>query len=381
VWGLEPRKVSCSREGSSTIFKASSIIIAPGGMERPVPFPGWTLPGVLGAGAADIILRTGGTLTKDPEAPVVLAGNGPLLLLLACHLLESGANIAAWLDTGYWSKRLFSAALMPVSLLDSPYLNKGLSMARKIAKNKVPIVVGAKNIRAVGTDHIEKVIYEARGKQHEIATTCLLRHEGIIPRTHILNSLNAVHIWDKLQRYWYPDTDIYGATSIEGIHLAGDAGYVHGGDASQIKGRLAGIDVARRIGIIGKKEAHFRSRDLLKTLKTMRIARGFLRYVFAPNPSIFKVLDSTMVCRCEAVTAGDIRKVVREGNSNVNDVKLFTRCGMGQCQGRMCGPALAELTAAELTRSPEFVGTLQVRQPFRPVSLESYCELNSPGKA
>lgn len=380
VWGLESGKVSCRRESSCTIYKASSIIIAPGGMERPVPFPGWTLPGVLGAGAADIILRTGGTLTKDLKAPVVLAGNGPLLLLLACHLLDSGANIAAWLDTGYWSKRLFSVALMPASLLDSPYLKKGLKMARKIVNNKVPIVVGAKNIRVTGEGHIEKVIYEARGKQHEIASECFVRHEGIIPRTHILNSLNADHKWDKLQRYWYPKTDIYGATSVDGIHLVGDAGYVHGGDASQIKGSLAGIDVARRLGVIGKREALYRSRDLLKTLRTTRIARGFLRYVFAPNPSIFKMLDRTMVCRCEAVTAGDIRKVVREGNSNVNEVKLFTRCGMGQCQGRMCGPALAELTADELSCSPEPVGTLQVRQPFRPVSLQSYCELHSPEK-
>ncbi len=375
VWGLEPRKVSCTIEDKSTIFQPSSLLIAPGGMERPVPFPGWTLPGVMGAGGADIILRTGGTLTKDINAPVVLAGNGPLLLLLACHLIESRANIAAWLDTGYWSRRLFSASLMPASLLDYPYLKKGFSMARKIMKNKIPIVFGAKNIRAMGEDHLEKVVYDVRGKQHEILTTCLLRHEGIIPRTHILNSLGAKHRWDNLQRYWYPATDMSGCTSIDGIHLAGDAGYVHGGDLSQLKGRLAGIDVARRLGVISKTEAAFRSKDLLKKLNSMRIARGFLRYIFAPNPNIFDVSDNTMVCRCEAVTAGEIRKAVQEGNSNVNEVKLFTRCGMGQCQGRMCGPPLAEITAAELSRSPKTVGSLQTRQPFRPVSLGNFCDL------
>ncbi len=111
----------------------------------------------------------------------------------------------------------------------------------------------------------------------------------------------------------------------------------------------------------------------------MRVARGFLRYVFAPNPAIFNVPDETLVCRCECVTAGDIRKAVAEGFRDVNEVKRFTRCGMGQCQGRMCGPALAEITAAAQSKAPDAVGCLQVRQPFRPVSLENYCNLNLPG--
>ena len=97
VWGLEPHRVSCTMNGKAEELAASHIIVAPGGMERPVPFPGWTLPGVMGAGGADILLRSGGTLSADKNAPVVLAGNGPLLLLLAGHLLEAGVPIAAWL--------------------------------------------------------------------------------------------------------------------------------------------------------------------------------------------------------------------------------------------------------------------------------------------
>ena len=95
VWGLEPHRVSCTMNGKAEELTASHIIVAPGGMERPVPFPGWTLPGVMGAGGADILLRSGGTLSADKNAPVVLAGNGPLLLLLAGHLLEAGVPIAA----------------------------------------------------------------------------------------------------------------------------------------------------------------------------------------------------------------------------------------------------------------------------------------------
>lgn len=377
VWGIEPRKVSCRMHGKSAIFEASTIIISPGAMERPVPFPGWTLPGVIGAGGGDILLRSGGTLSANPEEPIVLAGNGPLLLLLACHLIESGANIAAWLDTGNWSRRIMAAPLMPASLLDSPYLKKGIDMALKVVKGKIPMISGVKNIRAVGQNHLEKVVYELRGKQREIVTGTLLRHEGVIPRTHILQSLNADHAWDSVQRYWYPVVSERGETSVDGIYLAGDAGYVHGGDASILKGTLSGIDAARRLGVVTEKEARYRSSKPLRQLRTMRIARGFLRYVFAPHPEIFNVPDETMVCRCECVTAGDIRKAVQEGHTDVNEVKLYTRCGMGQCQGRMCGPALAEITAAELSRSPKQAGTLNIQQPFRPVSLENYCDVHT----
>ncbi|HIU18425.1 MAG TPA: FAD-dependent oxidoreductase [Candidatus Avidesulfovibrio excrementigallinarum] len=378
VWGLEPHKVSCTINGKAEFLTASYIVIAPGGMERPVPFPGWTLPGVMGAGGADILLRSGGTLSADNNAPVVLAGNGPLLLLLAGHLLDAGVNIAAWLDTGTWGRRLQSGALMPAGLLDAKYMAKGIGMALRVLKGRVPIIRGVTNIRAAGTDHVEAVSYDAGGKTHEIAAQTLLRHEGIIPRTHILNSLGAQHAWDAVQRYWYPVTDEFGRTSIDGIYIAGDGTYVHGGDASLLKGTLAGIEIARRLGVITDAEAAYRCAPTLRTLRRTRVARGFLRYVFAPNPAIFNVPDDTMVCRCECVTAGDIRKAVSEGFRNVNEVKRFTRCGMGQCQGRMCGPALAELTAAAQAKSPAAVGTLQVRQPFRPVSLENYCNLNAP---
>lgn len=375
VWGLEPKKAYCTINGKSETLTASNVLIAPGGMERPVPFPGWTLPGVMGAGGADILLRSGGSL---PDTPVVLAGNGPLLLLLAGHLLSAGVKIAAWLDTGDWSKRILSGALMPAGVLDSAYMLKGLKMALGVVKGRIPIIRGVSNIRAVGKDRLEKVLYDAKGTTHDLEAGILLRHEGIIPRTHILNSMNARHVWDPVQRYWYPVVDENGRTSIDGVYLAGDAAYVHGGDASILKGTLAGIDAARRLGVITADEAAFRSAPARRKLRLMRAARGFLRYVFAPNPAIFNVPDETLVCRCECVTAKDIRNAVRDGYTDVNEIKRFTRCGMGQCQGRMCGPALTEIAAAVQGKRPDAVGCLQIRQPFRPVSLQNYCDASKP---
>ncbi len=377
VWGLEPRKAYCNIDGKQTILTPSSIIIASGAMERPVPFPGWTMPGVMGAGGADILLRSGGTLTEDPKAPVVMAGNGPLLLLLACHLLEQGVNIAAWLDTGYWSKRILSVGVMPAALFDLPYMGKGLKMALKIVKGKIPMIVGVDNLQAEGDGALDKVHFTVRGQKREITAKMLLRHEGIIPRTHIANSLGIKHRWNTLQRCWHPVTDENGATSIDGIYIAGDGAYVHGGDVSIDKGILAGIASARYLRVISEKEAEFRSHVTLKKMRRTRRGRAFLDYVFAPNPKIFEVPDETLVCRCECVTAGEIRKAVSEGYTDVNSIKQFTRCGMGHCQGRMCGPALAEIAAVASGAAPDAVGTLHIRQPFRPITLKEYCDVNT----
>lgn len=376
VWGLEPNKVYCTIDGKADSCTASNIIIAPGAMERPVPFPGWTLPGVMGAGAADILLRSGVRL----DSPVVLAGNGPLLLALACHLIDAGVRIAAWLDTGNWKRRLPGFAAMPAGVLDMPYLTKGMKMALKILRKRIPMYYNVKNIRALGTEQVERVSFTAKGKEHTIAAALLLRHEGIIPRTQIAHSMGIEPAWDKVQRCWYIPTNECGETSIPGVYVAGDSAYVDGGDASILKGTLAGIDVARRMHVISDEEAAYRSAEARRALRKLRTARNFLRYVFAPNPEIFDIPDDTLVCRCESVSAGKIRDAVKQGFLEVSEIKRVTRCGMGHCQGRMCGPALAEIAAAAQGLTPDQVGILRARQPFRPVSLKEYCELNVPKK-
>lgn len=375
LWGLEKGRARCTVNGKPVCLKASNILLASGAMERPVPFPGWTLPGVMGAGGADIVLRSGGLPVENAQGSVVLAGNGPLLFLLAGHLLDAGVNISAWLDTGNWSHRLLSGALMPGAFADFPYLMKGMKMALRAFKH-IRVIPGVNSIRVLGEKRIEAVSFLARGQKEELPAAAFLRHEGVIPRTHILASLQARHHWDRVQRYWYPDVTECGGTSLPGIFQAGDGAYVHGGDASMLKGTLAGVEIARKMGIISNGEAAWRTRKERLRLRAMRVGRAYLRHVFAPNPNIFSVPDDTIICRCECVTAGDIRQAVRVGYNEVNEVKRFTRCGMGQCQGRMCGGALAEIVAAESGKSVPQVGRLNIRQPFRPVALEDYCAIN-----
>ena len=378
VWSLEPKKVSCLVNGLVKEVAASVIIIATGGMERPVPFPGWTMPGVMGAGAADIVLRTGGNFSVSKETPLILAGNGPLLLLLTTHLLAAGVPIGAWLDTGTMGPRLVAGLKMPAALKDFAYFTKGLGMGLKALKAKFPIIRGVTAIKAVGDSTLREVVYTKGGKEHSLPAGLLVRHEGIIPRTHIPQSLGMQLQWDAVQRYWHPVIDEWGQTSTPGVLMAGDGAYVHGGDASVVKGHIAGVKAACLLRVISQQEADDRTSFERSELKRLVSARGYLRHLFAPSPSIFKVPDHTTVCRCEGVSAGDIRAAVQEGYVEVNEIKRFTRCGMGPCQGRMCGPALAEITAAAQGKDPSTVGMLHIRPPFRPLSLQEYCNYYAP---
>lgn len=373
VWGMEKNTLFCQHNGKSQKISASKILFATGGMERPVPFNGWTLPGVMTVGAAEIIIRSGGELSPNKE-PVVLVGNGPLLLALATHLLELNIPIAAWLDTGRVASKMKSIVHMGHVFKDMPYFKRGMGMALEVLKKRVPVITGITEIEALGQDAVEKVRYKKGDTWHEIKTSILLRHENIIPRIQIPNALGVELVWDSVQRYWHPKTDLYGRTNINNLFITGDASFVEGGEIAMGKGFIAGITVAQDLGVISEKEAHVRMASSLQKMQNTSKARKYLRYVFAPNKDVYKVSDDVTVCRCEGVKAKAIKDAVKSGFTSPDEVKRMTRIGMGPCQGRMCGNALAEIIAQELGIEAEKVGMLRCQQPFTPVTLGAYVE-------
>ena len=243
----------------------------------------------------------------------------------------------------------------------------------------MPIIRNVTNIRAVGSDHLEKVVYDAGGKTHEINASTLLRHEGIIPRTHILNSLNAKHAWDGVQRYWHPVVDENGRTSVDGISIAGDGTYVHGGDASMLKGAIAGVEIARRLGVISDAEAAYRSGPARRQLRAMRIARGFLRYVFAPNPAIFNVPDETAglplrMRHRRGYPQGRGRRLPRRQRSQALHPLRYGPGARAAC----AGPHSRKSPPPPSPRRPTPWAACACAAPFRPVKLETYCNLHAP---
>ncbi len=367
VWNVESNGiVSFSKAGMSSQARAKFVIIAIGASERPVPFPGWNLAGVMGVGAIDANFKSSGTL---PDGPVVLCGSGPLLLLIVGHLAKLKVEIRAVLDTTPLGNMVSALPLLPRALRRSDYLLKGIGMLLNLKRSRLQYHRNVTTCTAHGNGHLERVSFVANGETRQLDSGMLLVHEGIVPRCDFTHLLGLKHLWNPVQRYWYPETNLFGATVNDRIYVAGDGAFVHGGIASSLKGSLAAFDIARRLKVTQSRENADALGKLRSELTSELSPRPFVDALYQPRQGLYRVPDDTLVCRCEEVTAGDIRQVIREGCREPNEIKALTRCGMGNCQGRMCGAGLAEIVAGELSIDACDLQPLNIRSPVRNLPL------------
>lgn len=358
VWEVTAdRTVYFTQDGMARAVTADRIILAPGAMERPMPFPGWTLPGVMTCGAAQIMLKTGGIVAEG----AVLAGSGPLLLLIATQLLAAGARIEAIVETT--PTRNFIAALpyLPRAFRAADYLRKGIAMTAALRRAGIPWYKGARGLQAIGADRVEALRFTAGGKPRELPCKTLLLHQGVVPNVQISRSLRLDHDWDAMQRAWRPRLDPWGETGLDGIFVAGDGGGIVGAKASAIQGRLAALRVT--------DAPAGGAAPLRRALSRELAIRPFLDRLYRPAPEFLRPADGTVVCRCEAVTAGEIRAHVRIGCLGPNQAKAYSRAGMGPCQGRVCGLLVSEIIADARGVSPGEVGYYRIRSPIKPVTI------------
>lgn len=370
VWNVgRDLQINYLLQGANKALQARHILLASGAMERPFPVPGWTLPGVMGAGAAQILYKSAGAV---PAEPVVLAGCGPLLYLLASQYLEAGVKLKAVVHTTTTSAYLRATHRLPGALLGWRDLRKGVRMLRHLRSHQVPVYAGAEEFAIEGAGHAEAIRFTHRGRKHRVASALVLLHQGVVPNTQFSWALRAEHRWDEAQLCWVPETDAYGQIADTGIYLAGDCRGIVGAKASASQGRLAAIAVASRLGPRPRTgdDLHQRERAVRAELRGQLRIRSFLDALYRPADSHrMPHDDAVIVCRCEEVTAGQIRKYTELGCQGPNQAKAFGRCGMGPCQGRLCGLTVTELIAQSRGVSPGEVGYFRIRPPIKPVTL------------
>lgn len=368
VWQVDPNcAVSFSHSGTASQITGRRLLIATGAQERPVAIPGWTLPGVMGAGAAQVLLKASGAV---PIGRVVVAGSGPLLLLVTQQLIDAGADVVALLETTRAADYLAAAGALPGALRAPEYLRKGMAMRRHVKAAGVPIYSGVRGLAVLGDKAAEGIRFQNGGAAREIAADTILLHEGVVPNVQITRQLWCDHEWVEQQRYWRPILDDYYNTSIDGIAVAGDSAGIYGAEAAAVAGRIAALDAACRLEKITAADRDREARPLLKQRAKYQAIRPLLDSLFRPNPEILAPADDdTIVCRCEEVSAGMIREGVRLGATGPNQLKSYMRCGMGPCQGRFCGLTVAEIIAAERGESVRDVGYYRIRPPIKPVTL------------
>jgi len=370
VWQVTPqREVWFSVDGRSEQVSAEVVVLATGAMERPVPLPGWTLPGVMTAGALQILLKTSGIL---PDEPFVVAGSGPLLYLIIQQCLAAGVRPGAVLDTASRANRWRAMRLLPEAASGKEgrtYLTKGLSMISALRRSGVPWHRSVTDIRIEGIDAVTGVAFRSAGVHHSIATRLVALHEGVIPAQQLPRSIGCEFRWDDVQRCFAPVIDAWGNSSVDGVLIAGDGGGIIGARAAEHAGRLVALEALRRLGRIDGARRDSLAADDRHALRGHLAIRRFLDTLYAPRSEISRPADDVTVCRCEEVAAGAVRGVVRQGCLGPNQAKAFLRAGMGACQGRMCGPVVSELLAHARGVSPDEVGYYRIRPPLKPITL------------
>jgi NADPH-dependent 2,4-dienoyl-CoA reductase/sulfur reductase-like enzyme len=341
---------------------ARRVVLCTGALERPFPIPGWTLPGVMSAGAAQILLKSSGLI---PAGRTVLAGCGPLLWLVAWQFLNAGAKVAAILDTTPAENR---ARALPHALpfLFSGYFRDGMKLLRSV-KREVPVIAGVTSLRAIGEDQVTHVeLQRGSSAAQRLDADNLFLHHGVAPNVNLAMAAGIEHRWGDEQLCWAPAVDEYGNSSLDGIAIAGDGAGIAGAAAAEWRGRLAAMAAVRVLGrsVADAEEAHARN-ELARCLR----GRAFLDALYRPAPNFRQPAGDTIVCRCEEVTAGQIADAVALGCPGPNQMKIFLRCGMGPCQGRLCGLTVTELIAAQRGIPPGEVGYYRLRPPVKPITV------------
>jgi NADPH-dependent 2,4-dienoyl-CoA reductase/sulfur reductase-like enzyme len=376
VWSLNgQREIGLVHEGQAYTLTADQVVVASGAIERPVPFPGWTLPGVMNAGAGQILFKAHGIVPGDG---VVLAGSGPLLLLLAWQYLHAGVGVEALLDVTPMMNHLYALPKLPRALLAGHYITKGMRYKRDLKRAGISTLHNVRSLRAQGKDTLQAVSFLHNGREQSLETAVLLVHFGVIPHTQLGRVAGCRHVWDDSQLCWRPQLDEWGRTSVDGILIAGDGGGIGGARSAEHAGRLAALQVLYALGALDRSARQRLARNDRKWMREEWHIRPFLEAFFRISDDMLQVAgDDTLVCRCEEVSAGQIRAAVADGHRGSNQVKFLTRCGMGPCQGRQCAEAVSHIVAAASGKALQDIGHYRQRPPVNPLTLGQLAGLYS----
>ncbi|GGF81972.1 FAD/NAD(P)-binding oxidoreductase [Azorhizobium oxalatiphilum] len=371
VWHIDPhnRTLETLCAGQQATLTYDNAILCTGAMDRVIPLPGWTRPGVTTLGGAQIALKAQGCAIGQH---VALVGTGPLLWLLAYQYLKNGARPVAVIDTtSFAHKARHAAALLPGGTV----FWKGLWYMAAVRAAGTPVFEGARPVAITGSgDEVKAITFKtASGATRQITCDAVALGWGLKPEAQLADLAGVPFHFDEPQHNWVPEKDATGRTKVPAIYLAGDGAGIAGADAAEMAGARAALALLEDAGrtVPGPLTA-----TLDGALARLSGFRATLERAFPFPADLARAMpDDTLVCRCEAISAGDLRAVggrpATGAAPELNRAKAFTRLGMGRCQGRVCGPAGAEILATALGRDVAAIGRLRGQPPVKPVPLAS----------
>ena len=373
VWGIfDAQQVAAMRNNALILIDAEAIVVAAGAYERPVPVPGWTLPGVMTVGGAQALLKS---QRVRPGNRVLVAGTGPLQLVVANQMLDAGMTVIAMAESAPHS---FAWRYVYDMLHQPKLIKQGLQYLSRLKRSNVPLLRSYVLQSIEGNDTVKRATIgriDAQGnavagetKSFDVDTVCI--GYGLIPNTWLTRMLDCTHEYAPLVGGWVPLYDENMETDKAGVFVAGDGAGVAGVLVARCQGAVAGLYAAAHAGVISTDQAENAARTYRKKLVSLHKFRCAMDSIYQIRPDIYaNITDDTIVCRCEGVTAGEIRKAIQEGTTDPNDIKKRTRTGMGYCQGTNCLPTIAMILFREFGMKPEEINVLTTRPPAKPIPM------------
>jgi NADPH-dependent 2,4-dienoyl-CoA reductase/sulfur reductase-like enzyme len=382
VLGIYPQQTLLveSRRGAVAQYRAEALILATGARERQVPFPGWTLPGVICTGGAQILMKGSGIL---PGATPLIAGSSPLMLALAAEILANGGRVMAVLDEGRSAQKLrgFGAgvAILPKLLEGALYLARLLA-ARVPLRQRVRVVEarGKTGLDAVVVAQVDARGQIRQGTERIYPTDTLAMGHGFVPNIELAGQAGCRTGYAVDKGGWHVVVDDGMETSVAGVYAVGETTGIAGGEKSRIEGRLAAWRILKARGRVDAQTYAARVGPLLQRRRQQVRYGAFINRLCRPPGDLYaQISDDTIVCRCEEITLGEIRRQIGQGFTTLNGIKRTSRCGMGHCQGRTCAPILFDLLCETDRHCPAAIGPTSWRAPVKAVSLGALARMKT----
>ncbi|MCB9947662.1 MAG: NAD(P)/FAD-dependent oxidoreductase [Rhodospirillaceae bacterium] len=361
VWSLDGRRLMLNTAGRADSLDFDRLILATGAMDRVIPLPGWTLPGVFALGGAQVALKHQACAVG---AKTCFVGSSPLLPYVAYQYARAGAGVAGVVDTTPRSAKL---GALPDLLAVPGVTARGLTYMAWLARHGIRYWHGATPLRVEGGEHVTALVFRtAGGAERRIDCDAVALGYGLKCEHQLADLAGCAFRFDSPTRQWVVAQDDAGRTSVDGLYVAGDGALIRGADAAELAGERAALAL---LADLGRPVDAARVAQIGRHLARIdRQRRGMDKAFAYPNHLAQSLADDVILCRCEAVTVGEVRRAVTEqGADDINRAKAFCRVGMGRCQGRVCGPAAADVVAAALGRPIEAAGRLRGQAPVKPV--------------
>ncbi|HTW10527.1 MAG TPA: FAD-dependent oxidoreductase [Acidimicrobiales bacterium] len=373
VWSLgrAPGGFAVRLDGAAEpVLYPAALVLATGATELTLPFPGWDLPGVVTAGAAQSLLKS---QHVNVGRRVVVAGTGPFLWPVAAALAAAGARTIL---VEAAPARSSGGGL--ASLLRHPSkLVEVAGYAAVLARRGARLLTGRAVVRCEGGDHVERAVLArlgpdwtpVPGTERVVEADAVCVSYGFVPRLELARQLGAAERAEGRHPAVSVATSPSMSTSVPGLYAAGELTGVAGAEVAEVEGAVAGHGAASYLGLPDNRDVTERAALARRLVQARRFAAR-LQELYPIGPNWVSWLEpATTFCRCEQSTWGAVDAAVRGGASRVRDVRSVTRCGMGYCQARTCGPALQLAVSALTCRAVDEVGDLQKRPVAVPLPL------------